>query len=81
MIGKIFTHKDIPKKSEEEAFSVDVIICFHDNLLNIGYWSFEDERWKFHANTLYDPYEKGEVFPFKWMYPPEELIYKQSQDG
>ena len=77
---KIYTEKDFPKPEmvdgKAENFSVDVITV-HDEMLNIGYYDFVKERWKFHADTLVDPYEFGQVYEFAWMYKPEELKEKK----
>ena len=65
---------DIPKLSKDNAqFSVDVITCDEDDMLNIGYYSFEDNKWHFHTETLVDYYEKGKEMNFVWMYKPNEL--------
>ena len=74
----IYSNTAYPKKSTdlkgvEEDFSVDVITHSKDGMLNIGYWNYDTKDWAFHTDTLIDPYEKGELMEFVWMYQPPEL--------
>jgi len=75
---KIFKNTDIPKESKDkkgrlEGFSVDVISCDVDGMMNLCYWDYEKERWSFLADALSDPYEGGKLIDFVWMYKPDEL--------
>lgn len=61
----------MPVKSKDDKFmSVDVVCMFEDEMLNIGFFDFEDMEWSFHTDTLYDP--KGKIF--KWMYADPKLL-------
>lgn len=75
---KIYQNTEYPKretdlKGHQESFSVDVICCDDTGLLNICFWDYDTKRWGFLADTLTDPYEKGDLVKFVWMYKPEEL--------
>lgn len=76
---EFFSNKEYPVRSRdlrnnEEKFSVDVVMHFEDGMLNIGYWNYDIEKWKFHADTITDPYEGGELSDFAWMYAPQKLV-------
>ena len=74
---KVYSNKEFPKKSpDEENHSVDVITRDKDNMLNIGYYSFDEEEWNFHTNTLVDYYPNGKLRDFVWMYAPKKLTTK-----
>lgn len=60
-----------PKPSEDDiTFSEDVCIIDEDNLHGVGYYSFEDNEWKFHTDTLVDYNEPGAKTKWRWYYPP-----------
>lgn len=59
--------------SDDPDYSVDVITYSKEGLLNIGFYDFKDEVWKFHTETLSDPYEDGKPQPFIWFYLPKEI--------
>lgn len=74
---EVHDQNEHPKPSEDDpSFSVDVICADQEGMMNIGSYSFTDEKWIFHTDTLVDPYEFGEVYPFVWMYRPKELEVK-----
>ncbi|MEY4332236.1 MAG: hypothetical protein RLZZ196_974 [Bacteroidota bacterium] len=68
---KVYTQFNKPKVSPESdgLFSVDVITFSDGCMLNIGYYSFDMEKWMFHTDTL----TNMEGVEFKWIYPPKEL--------
>lgn len=73
-----YKNTEVPIKSTdlkgiEEEFSVDVITCDNYGMLNIGFYNFDTNTWSFHTDTLVDPYEKGELFDFVWIYNPIKL--------
>lgn len=70
---KFYKNTEIPRISEDDKeFSVDVIISDPGGMLNIGFYVFEDKRWNFHTDTLYDFYEGDILQPFVWWYAPTE---------
>ena len=60
-------------KGNPEEHSVDVITSDEDGMLNIGFYNYDMKKWLFHTDTLYDPYEDGELKHFIWIYPPRIL--------
>lgn len=74
---KIYTQNDYPEPSKDDnTFSVDVICADKEGMMNIGCYNYKDEEWVFHTDTMVDPYEFNEVYPFVWMYKPDELEVK-----
>jgi hypothetical protein len=72
----IYTRNNKPKASNDDlTFSEDVIIMTEDGLLNIGYYDFKDDKWKWHTETLVDMEEivDGKPVDFAWIYPPSIL--------
>lgn len=53
---------------DDNTFTTDVII-YGNELLNIGYFDYKSNEWKFHTDTLIDMKE----IDFKWMYAPKAL--------
>lgn len=79
----IYSKEEVPERVPNEEFSVDVITCDEDGMLNIGYYNFDTEKWSFHTDTMVDYYEEGiPEINFNWMYPPEALtkIAKSESD-
>lgn len=81
----VFKNTEYPKRATnqkgiEEEFSVDVITFNENNMLNIGYWNYDMNKWLFHTDTLSDPYEGGRLEKFVWMYKPEFLTFDPNKD-
>jgi len=64
---------EYPTRVEGEDFSVDVFILDETGVHGIAFWSFDDEVWRFHTDTLVDYNEKGAETKWKWYYPPFEV--------
>lgn len=80
---KVYTRNNKPDPSQDDpSFSQDVIIMTEDEMLNIGYFDYEQDKWKYHTDTLVDlnePDEEGVLIKFNWIYPPKELfVIKQN---
>ena len=43
-----------PRQVEGEQFSVDVITCDSDGLLNLAFYNYDTMTWSFHTDTLSD---------------------------
>jgi hypothetical protein len=63
---RIHKRSEHPRMVEAEQFSVDVITCDENGLINLGFYNFDSDTWSFHTDTLYD-YTNIE---FVWMYVP-----------
>lgn len=73
---EIFQNNEYPKQNpEDKEHSIDVITVNDSGLMNIGYYNFKLRKWRFHTDTLVDPYEDG-LENFVWMYRPKELTTK-----
>jgi hypothetical protein len=60
-----------PKHSDDtREFSVDVFTIDEHGLPGLAYFSFEDDRWRFHTDTLVDYNEHGNETRWNWYYPP-----------
>ena len=78
MSNKIYGKQEIPQQSKDDPdFSEDVITCDEGGLLNIGFYSYKENKWSFHTDTLVDYCEKGHEMEFVWMYRPTELQVKK----
>lgn len=65
----VFDKDSIPDYSpDDRTFTEDVIVYGYD-MLNIGYYDFKSNEWKFHTDTLIDMKDVD----FKWMYAPKQL--------
>ncbi len=59
-----------PKPSPDDVtFSVDVLIIDENELHGVACYSFEDEKWIFHTDTLVDYDEVGHETQWRWYYP------------
>lgn len=68
---KFYFPTDLPKPSEDDKdFSVDVFIVDEDGMYGLAYYSFADNEWAFHTDTLVDYNEEGYNTRWKWCYPP-----------
>lgn len=83
---KIYKNTEYPKIPEGEHHSVDVITKDIDGMLNIAYYDYESKRWRFHADTLSDPYDNGKLIEFTWIYDSfdakdlyEDLLKEQEE--
>lgn len=72
---KLFNpQKNKPKPSKDDiTFSEDVYIIDEDGMHGLAYYSFEDEKWRFHTDTLVDYDEPGNETKWLWYYPPVDL--------
>ena len=75
---EIFNNTLYPRHERDDdgselSHSVDVIVCDDSDMLHIGFYDYEYQKWRFHTETLVDPYEGGEIFDFVWAYKPEQL--------
>jgi hypothetical protein len=59
----IFPPTELPEKSDDPDFSIDVFILHDNGFLDVGYYSFELKRWKTHIENYNDA-------NFKWFYRP-----------
>lgn len=66
MIMRIHRKLECPRRVEGEDFSVDVITCDENGLVNLGFYNYDSNLWSFHTDTLYD-YTNIE---FVWAYIP-----------
>ena len=69
---KIYKKTEHPEMVPDEHFSVDVITCDSDGLINLGYYNYADKEWNFHSDTMRD-YTNVE---FTWIYPPVDKMKK-----
>lgn len=59
-----------PNQSKEDIrFSEDVFIIDENGMHGLAFYSFEDEEWNFHTETLVDYNESGAETKWKWYYP------------
>ena len=65
-VMKIYKKTEFPTQVKGEEFSVDVITCDKDGLINIGFYNFDMEMWLFHTSPGYDYTDVN----FVWIYPP-----------
>lgn len=63
---RIHKKSDFPSVVEGEKFSVDVITCDKEGLLNLAFYNYDTKEWSFHSDTLID-YKDVD---FVWIYPP-----------
>lgn len=56
--------------TDYEWMSVDVITIDEEGLINLAYYSFRENEWKFHTDTLVDYFEKGNEMKWGWYYSP-----------
>lgn len=69
---KIYKKSEHPETVEDEHFSVDVITCDSNGLINLGYYNYDTNEWIFHTDTMED-YTDVE---FVWIYPPLDRMKK-----
>lgn len=74
-VADFFHKSEHPKIEDGEQYSVDVLTCDGDGLLNIAFYNYDTEEWSFHAETMHD----SKKVEFIWMYAPEEFILKAKQ--
>ncbi len=55
---------------EAPEHSVDVFIMDEDGMHGLAAYSFADEKWIFHTDTLVDYDEEGAETKWRWYYPP-----------
>ena len=69
--GDVIVHSrnEFPSLVPNEAFSVDVITYDEEGMMNIGFYSYDFQKWSFHTDTLVDYYDMD----FVWMYKPDFL--------
>lgn len=66
----VFDPNSKPIESEDDKMlSVDVCCIDEEGLHNLGYYNFEENKWKFHTDTLVDYFEKGNETKWWWYYP------------
>lgn len=63
---KIYKKSEHPTQVEGEQFSVDVITCDDEGLVNLGFYNYDTNSWSFHSDTLSDYTDVD----FVWIYPP-----------
>lgn len=63
---RIYQKSEHPRAVKGEVFSVDVITCDTDGLLNLGVYNYDTDTWAFHTAAPFD-YENED---FVWMYAP-----------
>ncbi len=73
--AEFFDKSQHPKMELGAHYSVDVITCDSDGLLNIAFYDYDTDEWIFHADTMHD----HKTIDFIWMYAPEEFILKVKQ--
>lgn len=66
---RVHSKNEFPSLVPNEAFSVDVITCDEEGMMNIGFYSYDQQKWSFHTDTLVDYSDMN----FVWMYKPEFL--------
>lgn len=67
---RIHKKTEIPRQVKNEHFTVDVITCDKDGLINLGYYDFELNKWRFHTDTV----SNYNDVDFVWIYPPIERM-------
>lgn len=72
---RIHNRNSYPRQEEGEPFSVDVITCDSEGLLNLAFYNYDTKTWSFHTDTLYD-YTNIE---FVWIYAPINRMKKSIQ--
>ena len=65
----VHSRSEFPSLVPNEAFSVDVITYDEEGMMNIGFYSYDLQRWSFHTDTLVDYSDMD----FVWMYKPDFL--------
>lgn len=60
-----------PQKSkDDDRFSLDVFIIDETGLNGLAYYSFEENKWEFHTDTLVYYFEEDDPTEWYWYYPP-----------
>lgn len=67
---RVHSKNEFPSLVPNETFSVDVITCDEKGMMNIGFYSYDLQKWSFHTDTLVDYSDMD----FVWMYKPDYLI-------
>lgn len=65
----VHSRSEFPSLVPNEAFSVDVITYDEEGMMNIGFYSYDLQKWRFHTDTLVDYSDMD----FVWMYKPDFL--------
>ena len=65
----VHSRNEFPSLVPNEAFSVDVITYDEEGMMNIGFYSYDLQKWSFHTDTLVDYSDMD----FVWMYKPDFL--------
>lgn len=63
---RVHSKNEFPSLVANECFSVDVITCDEEGMMNIGFYSYDAGKWNFHTDTLVDYSDMD----FVWMYKP-----------
>lgn len=66
---RVHSKNELPSLVANECFSVDVITCDEEGMMNIGFYSYDSCTWNFHTDTLVDYSDMN----FVWMYKPDFL--------
>jgi len=61
-------NKPIPSE-DDPTFSVDVCIIDEENVHGLAFYSFDNEKWGFHTDTLVDYDEAENETKWCWYYP------------
>lgn len=69
---EIHNKSEHPMQVEGEQFSVDVITCDDEGLVNLGFYNYDTNSWSFHSDTVYDYTDVD----FAWVYPPIKDMLK-----
>lgn len=78
---EVFKNSVLPKRCDNNVGgdddSVDVIINL-ENMINVGFYCYINEKWYFHSDTFVSPYIEKEgsedkLKDFHWCYVPEEI--------
>lgn len=67
---------EFPTRVKGEEFSVDVFVIDENGMHGIAFYSFDDQKWRFHTDTLVDYNEAGNETKWKWYYPIIEKLPK-----
>lgn len=65
----VHSRNEFPSLVPSEGFSVDVITYDEEGMMNIGFYSYDLQKWSFHTDTLVDYSDMD----FVWMYKPDFL--------
>jgi hypothetical protein len=73
----VYNKTEFPERKQGEDYSVDVLTCDEDGLLNLGFYNYIEKVWCFHTDTL----QNYDEVAFVWMYAPKELEMKAGFPG